>query len=259
MIKVENVTYEYKNGIKAIENLNLEIQDGEFVSIIGKNGSGKSTLAKLLSGLAKPTKGEIIVNDINTKDKKEQINLRKNIGIVFQNPENQIVFNKVYDELAFGMKNVGTEDSKIEEIIERCLEEVDMLEYKNSDSYELSLGQKQRIVIAGTIAMNPKILVFDEPTTSIDSEGKEKIYEILRSLQSNGYTIIYITNIMDEILLSDRIMVLEKGRLAEQFLRKDILKNLEKLQKLGIKLPEVIKIYQNLKNKGKDVVLEDLI
>jgi len=227
--------------------------------LLEKTDHGKSTLAKLLSGLLKPSKGEIIVNNIDTKDKKEQINLRKNIGIVFQNPENQIVFNKVYDDLAFGMKNVGIEQEKVEEIIKDCLKKVDMLSYKEHDSHDLSLGQKQRIVIAGTIAMNPKILVFDEPTTAIDSEGKGKIYEILNNLKLQGYTIIYITNIIDEILLSDKVLVLEKGNIAEEFLSKDILKNIERLQELGIELPEVIKIYQNLKNKGKEVALEDLI
>jgi len=259
MIEIQDVTYEYKNGTKAIENLSLNISDGEFISVIGKNGSGKSTLAKLLAGLIKPSKGDVLVNEINTRDKKEQINLRKNIGIVFQNPENQIVFNKVYDDLAFGMKNIGTNPEEIDNIIESCLSAVDMLEYKNNDSYDLSLGQKQRVVIAGTLAMNPKILVLDEPTTAIDSEGKRKIYETLKKLQEEGYTIIYITNITDEIMLSDKVLILENGKVVEQFLSKDILENVGRMQELGIELPEVIKVYKRLKEKGKPVSLEDLI
>lgn len=174
MIEIKNVAYEYKNGVKAVKNLDLKIEDGEFATIIGKNGSGKSTLAKLISGLIRPTRGEIIINGINTKNKKSQIDLRKNIGIVFQNPENQIVFNKVYDDLAFGMKNIGIENKKIEETIDESLKKVDMLEYKNAESYDLSLGQKQRVVIAGTLAMNPKILIFDEPTTMIDRRRKRE-------------------------------------------------------------------------------------
>ena len=259
MVEIKNVDYKYKNGVKAIEDLRLDIADGEFIAIIGKNGSGKSTLAKLIAGLIKPTKGEIVVNEINTRNKKEQINLRKNIGIVFQNPENQIIFNKVYDDLAFGMKNIGTDHQQIESIIDESLEKVDMLGYKYCESFDLSLGQKQRVVIAGTLAMAPKILVLDEPTTMVDSQGKQKIYEILKDLNNRGYTIIYITNNMDEIILAEKVIVLEKGALVEQFLNCDILEKVERLQELGMDLPEVIKIYQRLKDKGKGVLLEDII
>jgi len=201
----------------------------------------------------------MLINGINTKNKKEQISLRKNVGIVFQNPENQIIFNKVYDDLLFGMKNIGTSLKEADKIINDCLEKVDMLEHKNSESYDLSLGQKQRVVIAGTLVMDPKIIVFDEPTTMIDSEGKEKVYQVLKKLQVDGYTIIYITNIIDEILLADEIIILEKGQLVEQFLTSNILKKSDRMQELGIELPQSIKMYQKLKSKGHDVVLEDFL
>ena len=259
MIEIKDVTYKYKNGTKAIENLNLEINDGEFIAIIGKNGSGKSTLGKLIAGLLRPSQGEILVNGINTKNKKEQIDLRKNVGIVFQNPENQIVFNRVYDDLAFGMKNIGTDPKDIKSIIEHCLEKVDMSEYKRSESYDLSLGQKQRVVIAGVLSMNPKILVLDEPTTMLDPEGKQKVYDVLKKLQTQGYTIVYITNIIDETMFADKIIILEKGHLVEQFLSKQMLEKAERLQELGIELPKTIKLYQRLKKQGHDVNYEDFI
>lgn len=257
MIKVNNVSYKYKNGNEVLKNINITINDGEFVSIIGKNGSGKSTLAKLISGLEKPSSGDIIVNGIDTKSKKEALELRRNIGIVFQNPENQIIFNKIYDDIEFGMKNLSVNTKDTNNIIASALEKVGMQDYIKGETFELSLGQKQRIAIASVLALNTKIIVFDEPTTMLDPEGKKAIYDILENLKQQGYTIIYITNAIDEILLADRVIILKNKQIQKEFYKKDILNNIETLKELDIGLPTILQIVEKLKEKGINLNLQE--
>ena len=235
MINIENIHFKYKREKEVISNLNLKINEGECVAIVGKNGSGKSTLARLISGIIKPTKGDIFVDEINTKDKKNYINLRKKIGIVFQNPENQILFDNIDDELAFALKNLNLEDRAIR--INQALEKVKIEKEKIGDIDELSLGQKQRIAIAGVLAVNPKYIVLDEPTTMIDSEGKEAVYSIIKKLKNSGYTIIYITNNTEEILLADRIIILDEGKIAETILKEDLVNKTEILSNYNLKIP----------------------
>lgn len=218
---------------------------------------GKSTLARLIAGIDKPTTGDILVDEINTKDKKQMLALRKKVGMILQNPENQIIFNRVYDDIAFGMKNLGYDKQHIRQDILECLKMVEMSEYINSDSYELSLGQKQRIAIASVLAMNPKTIVFDEPTAMIDPQGKEKIYEILKNLNKQGYTIIYITNVVDEILLSDRIIVLKDGILQKDFKKKDIIDNVDLLLEQNLKIPTVLQMASELKKNGINLELSE--
>lgn len=218
---------------------------------------GKSTLARLIAEIDKPTTGDILVDEINTKDKKQMLTLRKKVGMILQNPENQIIFNRVYDDIAFGMKNLGYDKQHIKQDILECLKMVEMSEYINSDSYELSLGQKQRIAIASVLAMNPKTIVFDEPTAMIDPQGKEKIYEILKNLNKQGYTIIYITNVVDEILLSDRIIVLRDGILQKDFKKKDIIDNVDLLLEQNLKIPTVLQMVLELNKKGINLELSE--
>lgn len=218
---------------------------------------GKSTLARLIAGIDKPTTGDILVDEINTKDNKQMLTLRKKIGMILQNPENQIIFNRVYDDIAFGMKNLEYDKQHIKQNIVECLKKVEMDEYINSDSYELSLGQKQRIAIASVLAMNPNTIVLDEPTAMIDSEGKEKIYEILKNLNKQGYTIVYITNVADEILLSDRVIVLKDGELKKDFAKKEIISNIDLLQEQGLKIPTILQLTLELKKKGINLELSD--
>lgn len=264
MIELNNVSYKYKNGNEVLKDINLKVEDGEFIAVIGKNGSGKSTLTKLISGLEKPTKGDVIVNGINTKSKKETIELRKNVGIVFQNPENQIIFNRVYDDIEFGIKNLSVNTKNTEETIKEALRKVNMEEHIKKDPFELSLGQKQRIAIASILALDTKIIVLDEPTTMLDPEGKKAIYEITRNLKQQGYTIIYITNAIDEILLADRIIVIKNGQIQKEFNKKDILQNIDTLKSLDIELPMIIQIAEKLKEKNinlnlQEFTLEELI
>lgn len=257
MIEINNVSYKYKSGNEVLKDINITINDGEFVAIIGKNGSGKSTLAKLISGLEKPTKGDIIVNKINTKSKKETIELRKNVGVVFQNPENQILFNKVYDDIEFGMRNLSVNSSDTENIIKVALEKVGMQEYIKKETFELSLGQKQRITIASVLALNTKIIVLDEPTTMLDPEGKKAIYDILKNLKQLGYTIIYITNVIDEILLADRVIVIKNKQIKKDFYKQEILNNIDILKELDIGLPVILQISEKLKEQGINLNLKE--
>lgn len=256
MIKIENISFKYKSADKNIlNNLNLEIQEGEIIAIVGKNGSGKSTLGKLISGILKLKEGNIIIDDLNIKDKKNEQEIRNKVGIVFQNPENQIIFNSIYDELAFALK--GLEKIEIENRIDQALEKVEILEFKNQDLYTLSLGQKQRIMIAEILTKNPKYIILDEPTTMIDSLGKEKIYSIIRNLKSQGYTLICITNLADEILLADRTFILENGSLVSEIKKEELVEKANEIKKYGIKLPTLLEILYRLKEKGIYINLSD--
>ena len=247
MIEIKNLSYKYKNGNKVLNNINLNINKGEFVCIIGKNGSGKSTFSKLLSGLLPFKDGEIIVNGINLKDKKKTLEIRKTIGIVFQNPENQILFDKVYDDIAFSLQNLGFSKEQISNIIDDALNSVNMSEYKNSYTDTLSLGQKQRIAIASTLAINPNLLILDEPTTMLDPINKTAIYKTLNNLHEKSITIIYITNNIDEILLADRILFLENGKIKEDFKKETLLNHLDSLK--DFEAPGIISLIKKLSNK----------
>jgi len=255
MIKVSNVGFNYKNGNKVLKDINLTINDGEFISVIGKNGTGKSTLGRLLAGLAKPTSGEVFIDDLDTSDKKNFMKIYEKIGVVFQNPENQLLFNNVYDELAFGLKNLKKDG--INERIEESLAMVGMRDYRDKEIYDMSLGQKQRVAIAEALSLSPKYLIFDEPTTMLDSMGKEEVHMIVKSLKKAGYTIVYITNMADEILLSDRIILLDKGNISVELNKKEIVDNVELLKEYGVRIPTLIHLINELKKKGIMIEVEN--
>lgn len=252
MIKVENVSFKYKNSDnKILNNLNLEIGDGEVVALVGKNGSGKSTIGKLLSGILKLKQGNITIDGMEIKNRKAQ----DKIGIVFQNPENQIIFNNIYEELSFSLN--GLEKNEIETRVDNSLKQVGMLEYKDKDLYTLSLGQKQRIMIAEVLAKKPKYIILDEPTTMIDSEGKESIYKILENLKKEGYTIICITNLADEILIADRTLILKNGQVINEIEKKDLINKSYLLEENQIKKPTLLEILNKLKDNGITVNMKD--
>ena len=257
MIEINGVNYNYNGNKNILENINLKIKKGEIVSIIGKNGSGKSTLARLIAGITMPNSGEILVCGIDTKNKKDFIELRKKVGIVFQNPENQIIFNNVHDDILFALDNLKLD--KKEERIKNALKEVGMEEFENSPAYDLSLGQKQRITIAGILSVKPEIIVMDEPTAMLDPEGKNDIKKIVKKLKEDGYTVIYITNIIDEILISDRIIVLEKGKIIKEFEAKKIFDNINLLKEKGITIPKIIELKKDLEKNGINIEIDDLI
>ena len=256
MIKICDLSFKYKNGNEVLKNINLEIKDGETVAIVGENGSGKSTLAKLISGIFKIKQGKIFIDDFDLT-KKESKQIINNIGIVFQNPENQIIFNNIYDELSFSLKNLSQQE--IEERIIESLKKVNMLEYINRDLYELSLGQKQRIAIAEVLARKPKYIVFDEPTTMIDSTGKEQIYKIIKTLKKEGYTIIYTTNVAEEILLADRILIIKNGQIINEIKKEELMQSVEILENNNIKLPMIIEIALKLGINLNQFTIDELV
>lgn len=255
MIELKNVSFRYKNGRSILEKIDLEVQEGEIISIVGKNGAGKSTLIHLLAGITKPTNGNVLVDDLNTKSKKIFKELRKKVGIVFQNPESQILFPNVYDDLEFALKNLELENRKMR--IEEALEIVNMKDFIQKDSYELSLGQKQRLNIASVLAVKPKYIILDEPTTMIDSNEKENIYEVLRSLKEEGYTIIFVTNQVNEILLSDKIFIMKDKQIKYAFAKEALIENVGLLKECDIKIPEMLELVLKLKENDISVNLKE--
>lgn len=221
---------------------------------------GKSTLAKLISGISKPTKGDIFINDINTKNKKENLSLRKNITIVFQNPENQIIFERVYDDLAFALKNLNYSQEEIDKNIDEALEKVNMSEFKFSSTQALSLGQKQKIVIASALATKSNILILDEPTSMLDPISKKQIYYILDKLKKDGITIIYITHLLEETLfLSDKIILLENRKIEKNISLSEVLKNICILKEFNLSLPTILNLLVSFKENNININLENFI
>ncbi|MCI8760075.1 MAG: ATP-binding cassette domain-containing protein [Clostridia bacterium] len=251
MISIKEVTYRYKKGKDVLKDINLTIQDKETVVIMGKNGSGKSTLGKLIAGMIKPKEGNILVDNLDLSDRKNKEEIRKKIGMIFQNPENQIIFNNIQDEISFALKDLDSKE--VQKRIQQCLKKVHMEEKIEEDLYQLSLGQKQRIVISEVLAKQPQYIILDEPTTMIDSMGKEKIYHIVEQLKKEGYTIVYITNVAEEMLLADRIILLEEGKLVEEIKKEELLDKIETFQKYDIKVPILLQLLQELKKEGIEI------
>ena len=254
MIKVENVCFKYKsNKTNILEGLNFSVNDGEIIAIVGQNGSGKSTIGRLISGILKLKSGNIKIDNIDIS--KNYNSIKDKIGIVFQNPENQIIFNNIYDELSFSLK--GLEKSEINNRIDYALKQVGMYEFKDHDLYTLSLGQKQRIMIAEILAKKPKYIILDEPTTMIDSQGKEEIYKIIRELKKQNYTIICITNLADEILLADKTFILDNGKIVHEIAKQDLIDKAYLLDKFNIRQPTLLKILTELKENGIKLNIKD--
>jgi energy-coupling factor transport system ATP-binding protein len=254
MIKVENVSFRY-NKEEVLKDINLEIKNGECICIVGNNGSGKSTLAKLIAGVIIPSKGKIFIDEINTSDKKSYEDLRKKIGIVFQNPENQIIFSNVYDDIAFGIHNLKLDDEKNR--IETSLGKVGMKDYIKESTYELSMGQKQRVTIAGALAMSTQILVLDEATAMLDTRGKGDIYRVINNLKEAGYTVIYTTNISDEIFMADRVIILNNKTISAEIEKEKLIEKIDTLKALDIRLPKLLQIIEELSKRGIDINLNE--
>lgn len=252
-ISVKNLTYEYEENIKAIDNISFEIPVGSFVSIIGKNGSGKSTLAKLLDGLLIAKSGEIKIFDLVLNNKNIKA-IRNKIGIVFQNPDNQFISTTVEDDIAFGLENRNIDSNKMQEIVIDFAKKVNMDKYLNKEPSNLSGGQKQRVAIAGVLALNCDIVILDEATSMLDPKGKEEIRQLIVKMKQENpsLTILSITHDIEEAYLSDYIIILENGKIIKQGKHKDIFSNLDELKKLGFETPFFITVKQELLKHGYD-------
>ena len=257
IIEVKNVTYEYSdedNTFAAVKNLSLNIERGSFTVILGHNGSGKSTLAKMLNGLNKPTSGDVFVDGLNTKDEKTEIEVKRKVGMVFQNPDNQIIASIVEEDVAFGPENLGIEPKEIEKRVDEALKATDMLQFKKSTPHRLSGGQKQRIAIAGIIAMEPECLVLDEPTAMLDPKGRAEIISTLHRLnREKGITVVLITHYMEEAQNADRVIVMNDGKIIADDKPKVIFSDVESLKRVGLDVPQTAELLYNLKKNGFNV------
>lgn len=263
-IELIGVNYSYRVGegqtLRALRNVSFSVERGEFVALVGMNGSGKSTLAKLLNGLYVPSSGEVIIDGINTRDTERTFEIRKKAGMVFQNPDNQMVATIIEDDVAFGPENIGVPREEIVERVDWALKAVDMNEYRKGSASKLSGGQKQRVAIAGVLAMKPDILIFDESTSMLDPEGRREIMDVARKLNDSGITVITITHNMDEAALADRIIVLKRGKIVLDGTPREVFAS-PLVAECGLSLPPATELAGKLSERGyvfdRTVVDED--
>ena len=258
IITIENLTFEYTRGeesdpVKDIDNISLEIERGSFTAIIGKNGSGKSTLAKNLNGLLLPTEGAVYVNGYDTRDDDNIWNVRQTAGMVFQNPDNQLVSAIVEDDVAFGPENLGVDPAEIRRRVDKALEDVNMGQYKKKAPHLLSGGQKQRIAIAGVVAMKPKCIIFDEPTAMLDPKGRGEIMSIIDELHKEGITVILITHFMDEAVRADRVIIMNEGRILLDGTPRQVFRQEELIRSANLDVPLMVEMGAKLRERGIDV------
>ncbi len=255
-IEVKDLVYRYSkeqgddNLCPAIDHVSIEIKRGEYISIAGSNGSGKSTLARCLNGLLLPTEGEILVDGMDTNDDDLIWDIRKKIGMVFQNPDNQIVSSMVEDEVAFGPENIGIENPELRKRVDNALKSVGMYEYRNREAHKLSGGQKQRIAIAGAVAMRPDCIVFDEPTAMLDPKGRSQVMKVIRELNNQGITIILITHFMEEVAEADRVLVVKSGKLLADSVPEDVFADTNLIESAGLEIPAAVLLRNELIENG---------
>ena len=265
MVKAKDLTYEYvrvletdhgtvEEKVAALKNVNIEINKGDFVAVLGHNGSGKYTFAKHINALVQPTGGTLWVDDMDTKNDELVWEIRQTAGMVFQNPDNQLVATVVEEDIAFGPENMGVEPKEIRKRVDEALATVRMSEYATHTPSKLSGGQKQRIAIAGVLAMKPKCIVLDEPTAMLDPVGRRDVMETIERLnREEGITMILITHYMDEAVRADKVFVIDDGDLVMQGTPKEIFSQVETLQKYGLDVPQVTEVAYLLRKEGVDL------
>ena len=263
-IKVEHLAYTYPGvddtpGVAVFEDLNLTIEQGTFVAVLGGNGCGKSTLAKHFNTILLPCGGTVTVFGMNTADEEKLIQIRRTVGMVFQNPDNQIVANVVEEDVAFGPENLGVASPAIRHRVDNALKQVGMYEYREHAPHLLSGGQKQRVAIAGVIAMEPKCIVLDEPTAMLDPRGRREVMETIRKLnKEKDITVVLITHHMDEAAQAQRVVVLNKGEVALDGTPKEVFSQVEKLHDMRLAAPETVELCWELNKEGFTLPLERL-
>lgn len=259
-IEIGNLYFKYdENSSLVIDNLNLAVEKGEFIAVLGHNGSGKSTLAKLINALLTPTQGKVLVitgedsnlKKMDTQDKKEVFNIRKTVGLVFQNPDNQMVASIVEDDIAFGPENIGVKREEIKERIDFAMQATDIVEFKDRTISKLSGGQKQRVAIAGMLAIKPEILILDESTAMLDPKGRKEVMDVAKKLnKENNMTVIIITHYMEEAVDADRVIVLSNGRITANGSPKVVFEDEVTLKDAGLNLPRPTSLARELNRSG---------
>lgn len=258
-IKAENLYFEYsdeenKISIPVLKDLNLEVKKGEFVAVLGHNGSGKSTLAKHFNAILLPTGGKVYIGNIDTADESKLFEIRQQVGMVFQNPDNQIVATIVEEDVAFALENLGVEPTEIRKRVDDALKQVGMYEYREHAPHQLSGGQKQRVAIAGILAMRPQCIVLDEPTAMLDPQGRQEVLKTIRELNVNfNTTVILITHYMDEAVKADRVVVIDNGKILLDDAPKKVFSKVELIKSVGLDVPQVTELIYELKKEGIDL------
>ena len=260
IIKVENLIYEYQSfspdekdglAVTALDGVNIDISPGEFVAVLGHNGSGKSTLAKQINCLLQPTKGTVWVKGLSTAIDDNIWNIRQSVGMVFQNPDNQIIATIVEEDVAFGPENLGIEPKEIRRRVDEALQAVGMSDFRESAPHHLSGGQKQRIAIAGILAMRPNIILLDEPTAMLDPIGRKEVISTVRRLnRDEGITVVLITHYMDEAAQADRVIVMDEGKISMQGSPKEVFSDIDALKAIGLDVPQTTEIAHRLRLRG---------
>lgn len=257
IVKVENVEYIYgyrpgeDPGVKALENINIRLEKGQFIAVLGRNGSGKSTFARLLNALLVPTNGTVYLKGMDTRDEKLIWEIRRTAGMVFQNPDNQIIGTTVEEDVAFGPENIGLPPEEIKRRVYGALESVGIVEYSTHAPHLLSGGQKQRVAIAGIMAIKPDCIILDEATSMLDPIGRKEVLELVKKLnREEGITIIHITHHMEEASLADRVVVIDKGNVILDGTPVEVFSNVELVKSLGLEVPQVTELFHALNQEG---------
>lgn len=268
-IEAKNITFSYVNEMEdppikntVFENLSLDIKKGEFVAILGHNGSGKSTLAKCFNAINIPEEGDVFVNGMSIKDQSKILDIRQSVGMVFQNPDNQIVATVVEEDVAFALENMGVVSEEIRRRVDEALKTVGMYEYREHAPHKLSGGQKQRVAIAGILAMQPDCILLDEPTAMLDPKGRREVLKTVKELNKNkGVTIVLITHYMDEAANADRVVVMDRGKIVMDDKPKKIFSKVNELKSLGLDVPQVTELVHRLNVDGfdldREIITED--
>ena len=260
VIKIENLHYTYPgDDAESLKGVSLEIERGSFVAVLGHNGSGKSTLAKHLNAILLPTEGKVLIDGIDTADENNLLKIRSTVGMVFQNPDNQIVANVVEDDVAFAPENLGVEPAEIRERVDNALKAVDMYEFRLHAPHLLSGGQKQRVAIAGVIAMQPEVIVLDEPTAMLDPKGRREVIDTVTKLcREKGITIVLITHHMSECIDADRLIVMSNGNVVADGTPQEVFSQVELMHSEGLAVPATTELMWQLNNKGFNLPLTAL-
>ena len=260
IIRIENLVFEYSKeteegqvSVRAVDDVSFEIEKGSFTAIIGKNGSGKSTLAKNLNGLLVPTSGVIYVGGFDTKDDEHIWDVRQTAGMVFQNPDNQLVSAIVEDDVAFGPENLGVPPEEIRKRVDKALEDVNMGAFKQKAPHLLSGGQKQRIAIAGVVAMKPQCIIFDEPTAMLDPKGRKEIMAIIDELHAEGITVVLITHFMEETVNADRLIIMNEGKVLLDGAPEEVFSHRDLIRSVNLDVPLMAELAARLREQGVDV------